>query len=113
MTLLSMSGISPQELRGQATNCGWEDGHLRAVDDNHGGRREETRVPFHGLALHVLEDSDHFPPPSFCSPSSFVSHMTESELPSPSGFSPLTVAFIPLKLSFPDLTTQLQACREK
>lgn len=46
-------------------DCEWENGHVRAVDNSHWGHMEETRVPYHGSALCVLEDRYHFPPPRF------------------------------------------------
>lgn len=42
-----------------------EDVHQKVVDNNHWGCIEETGVPFHGSALWVLEDSDHFLPQVF------------------------------------------------
>lgn len=54
----------PRSSVNKATDSVWEEGHLRAVDNSHWDRTEETRVPFHGSSLQVLEDNGHFPPHS-------------------------------------------------
>lgn len=66
MTLFATYRISTKELSGQGHRLG-KNGHLRAIDNSHRGHIKEGRVPFHGSALHVLEDSDRFSLPSFYS----------------------------------------------